>query len=218
MGSLFTKHSSDLQQKESTINPSLYFLGTNRSSQTEKSYHRSSNQFDNNRLHFIPETERQWNSPLPRATSVIQRPPTISNFPTSSSQFEERDYLYNMPTEQKYKCDQCGMVFPSNEALFRHKTRFCIGVQDSGIGRKPIYSDDDEEIDVDHRHNNYHHKRSTGKRVVRHQSPIQRVRFNFRDTETSDVIADYRSSLCPSRIEVTSLSEPIDIFSLKSKR
>jgi hypothetical protein len=77
-----------------------------------------------------------------------------------------------MSTQQKYKCDQCGMIFPSNESLFKHKTRFCIGVKDSGIGRRPIYSDD-EDIQGNTQ------RSTTRKVVIRHHSPVEKVRFRL---------------------------------------
>ena len=75
----------------------------------------------------------------------------------------------NVPTQQKYKCDQCGMVFPSDDSLFKHKTRFCIGVKDSGINRQPVYSDDEE--------NHNPTKRFNQRKVIRHQSPVEKVRI-----------------------------------------
>lgn len=70
-----------------------------------------------------------------------------------------------MPIPTTFKCDQCGMVFSSDEALFKHRTRFCIGANDSNNGRKVYYSDD-EDI------NGY-----TSRRVISHQSPSERVKF-----------------------------------------
>lgn len=113
---------------------------------------------DSNQLNFIPDP------PSPRHVTVPSSPPPpIVEYPKA------------MTSYQKYKCDQCGMVFPSNESLFKHKTRFCIGVKDSGIGRQPVYSDD-EDLENQTR-------RSTVRKVVRHQSPpapVEKVRFLIR--------------------------------------
>jgi hypothetical protein len=162
MGVLFTKEPKKLS-KSPTIDSSSYILGKNRPIADEK----KSYDFDINRLNFIPDSEQLWDSPstlhLPKSTSVLKRSTTISNLPTRI------EYSTNMPIQKNYKCDQCGMVFPSDESLFKHKTRFCIGVKDSGIGRRPIYSDD-EEIDDNA-------SRSTIRKVIRHQSPAERVRF-----------------------------------------
>lgn len=98
---------------------------------------------DSNQLNFIPDP--------PQHVTIL---PTI----------EQVEYPITMASYQKYKCDQCGMVFPSNEALFKHKMRFCIGVKDSGIGRQPVYSDDEEL------------ENQTRRSTVRHHSPVEKVR------------------------------------------
>jgi hypothetical protein len=168
MGTLCTKQSQNLSKTSSPpppIDSSSYMLGKNRSNPGEK----TSYDFDVNQLNFIPDSEQLWDPPLtlplPRTTSVLERSTSLSNLP------KRIDYSTNMPTQHKYKCDQCGMVFPTDESLFKHKTRFCIGVKDSGIGRQPIYSDD-EEIDE-------YSKRSTTRKVIQHQSPIEKVRLIF---------------------------------------
>lgn len=157
MGTLCTRHSEHLL-KSPTIDSSNYLLDENPAEKT-------SYDFDANRLNFIPDSEQLWDSPVtlyvPQTTSVFERSnsPTYTNSPTK------------MPTQLKYKCDQCGMVFPSDESLFKHKTRFCIGVKDSGIGRKPVYSDDEE---LDHPTT-----RSTRRKVIQHHSPVEKVRNLF---------------------------------------
>jgi len=82
-----------------------------------------------------------------------------------------------MFTQKKLKCDQCGMVFPSDRALHKHKRRFCIGVKDSGIGRNPIYSDDEEIDNTTSRRYNNHTKQSAVKNIIPHQSSLAKVRF-----------------------------------------
>jgi hypothetical protein len=164
MGTLHTKRSQNLSTSP-PIDASSYLLGKNQSIPGEK----TSNDFDINRLNFIPDSEQQWNSPLtlrlPRTAPVFERSTPLFNRPIPL------EYSTNMPTQQKYKCDQCGMIFPSNESLFKHKTRFCIGVKDSGIGRKPVYSDD-EDIQGNT-------QRSTIRKVIRHHSPVEKVRFRL---------------------------------------
>ena len=71
----------------------------------------------------------QWNSPASSRNILFNRPLI---------------YFEAMPKNHNSRCDQCGMIFGSNDALLKHKTRFCIGVKDSGIGRNPVYSDDEE--------------------------------------------------------------------------
>ena len=76
-----------------------------------------------------------------------------------------------MPIQQTFKCNQCGMIFPTDEALFKHRTRFCIGLKDSGIGRQPIYSDD-EDISG-------YTNRSSFRKTKQNPSPIDKVIFSY---------------------------------------
>lgn len=119
-----------------------------------------------------PDSPTQWNSrlhsPLPRATPLFDRSNTPSNLHWPYRSITSRTDM-SIVGDLKYKCDQCGMVFPSNENLFKHKTRFCIGVKDSGIGRKPVYSDDEESTDS-RRNLPLHTSRSTRTRVTEHPS------------------------------------------------
>jgi len=167
MGTLCNKQSENLSKTPPPppMDSSSYILGKNQYNSVEK----PSYDFDVNQLNFIPDSEQLWDAPstlpLPRRTPVLERSTSLFNLP------KRIDYSINMPTQQKYKCDQCGMVFPTDESLFKHKTRFCIGVKDSGIGRQPIYSDD-EEIDG-------YTKRSTRRKVIQHQSPLEKVRLIF---------------------------------------
>jgi late competence protein required for DNA uptake (superfamily II DNA/RNA helicase) len=78
-----------------------------------------------------------------------------------------------MPIENTFKCDRCGMIFPTDEALFKHRTRFCIGIIDSSSGRKIYYSDDD-----DINESTYLTNRSALRKVVQHQLPVEKVILN----------------------------------------
>lgn len=162
MGASCNRQSENLV-KSPTIDSSDYLLGKNQSDLNKK----TSYDFDVNRLNFIPDSDQLWEPPpsspkyVPQPTTILERPRTLFNYPNS----------IKMPTQLKYKCDQCGMIFPTDESLFKHKTRFCIGVKDSGIGRKPVYSDE-EDIDND---NNT--TRTSRKKVIRHQSPVEKVRL-----------------------------------------
>ena len=71
-----------------------------------------------------------------------------------------------MPSSITYKCNQCGMVFPTDEALFKHRTRFCLGAIDSNVGKRLYYSDD-EDID------------QLTPRNIKQQSPIDKVTFSY---------------------------------------
>jgi len=70
-----------------------------------------------------------------------------------------------MPISNTYTCNQCGMVFPSDEALFKHRTRFCIGAMDTNIGKRLYYSDDEDIGQLSPRN-------------TKQQSPIEKVRFS----------------------------------------
>ncbi|CAF0792235.1 unnamed protein product [Rotaria sp. Silwood1] len=162
MGTSSTKPSRNITKPQGikpTVDSSSYILGKNRSTAPEKNSNQLDNNFEYNRLNFIPDSKKLWDLPVtsrvPRTTSVLQKSSTISNLSVSPQ--KRLQYLDNSPdmsNQRKYKCDQCGIVFPSDEALFKHKTRFCIGVKDSGIGRKPVYSDD-EEIDNNSSYEDY---------------------------------------------------------------
>ncbi|CAF4564929.1 unnamed protein product [Rotaria sp. Silwood1] len=162
MGTSSTKPSRNITKPQGikpTVDSSSYILGKNTSTAPEKNSNQLDNNFEYNRLNFIPDSKKLWDLPVtsrvPRTTSVLQKSSTISNLSVSPQ--KRLQYLDNSPdmsNQRKYKCDQCGIVFPSDEALFKHKTRFCIGVKDSGIGRKPVYSDD-EEIDNNSSYEDY---------------------------------------------------------------
>ncbi|CAF3532536.1 unnamed protein product [Rotaria sordida] len=183
MGTLHTKPSRNIsnpQRIKPTVDSSSYVLGKNRPILAEKNFKQlNNNYFDYNQLNFIPDSKRLWDSPLtvrlPKTTSVLQKSSTISDLPVSSQQqLEYLDNSSNMLNQRKYKCDQCGIIFPSDEGLFKHKTRFCIGVKDSGIGRKPIYSDD-EDIDETSSYEDYNYtKKPTVKKVIQHQTPTKK--------------------------------------------
>ena len=50
--------------------------------------------------------------------------------------------------ERNFKCEQCGMLFSSEESLQKHTEKFCIGVPDSGVNRDDI-SYDESSIQID---------------------------------------------------------------------
>lgn len=149
MGTSCTKNSTHPSSNPSN-DQSSYLLDQNR---LQSSYDPHSTE-----LNFIPDSEQQWNSTvplhIPQSISVIERS-------------KDLDYLNPMPIQQKFRCDQCGMAFPSDESLFKHKTRFCIGVKDSGINRHPVYSDDEDYVNQS--------KRTITQKVVQHQTPIEKV-------------------------------------------
>ncbi|UJR30693.1 hypothetical protein I4U23_018214 [Adineta vaga] len=79
-----------------------------------------------------------------------------------------------MPLYQTIKCAQCGMTFPNDEALAKHKTKFCVGVKDSGIGRK--YHSSDDEIASRYPKANYVRDRPSSRRGANYQTSINRKR------------------------------------------
>lgn len=41
-----------------------------------------------------------------------------------------------MPIQQTFTCDRCGMIFPNDDILFKHKAQYCVG------GRDPAYANE----------------------------------------------------------------------------
>ena len=76
-----------------------------------------------------------------------------------------------MPIQPTFKCNQCGMIFPTDEALFKHRTRFCIGLKDSGNGRRVYYSDDEET--------NGYTNRPRFRKIEQIESPAEKVSFSY---------------------------------------
>lgn len=156
MGTSCTKNSSN-RLKTSPIDASSHLLDQNHSNKAFD--------YDPDELNFVPDSEQPWSSTvplhLPKALPTLERSETL---PKITPHFDDSN---SMSTPARYKCDQCGMVFPSNDALFKHKTRFCIGVKDSGINRQPVYSDDEDVTNQT--------RRSVPRKVVRHQSSLEKV-------------------------------------------
>ncbi|CAM4854625.1 unnamed protein product [Rotaria socialis] len=167
----------------------------------------NSNQLNNNSEHHKPRIingfKLPW-SPLltlnsQRLAPVLQKPPIVHNRPVSPEQpILDSDSSHSMSTQNKYKCDQCGIVFASNDALYKHKARFCIGVKDSGIGREPIYSDDEDiEGDSANYASNGFTKKGPAKKVIQHQSPRKKKQQEVNEwkllrsiRETNDDVED----------------------------
>ena len=67
-----------------------------------------------------------------------------------------------MPSSNIYQCSQCGMTFSTDEALYKHRTRYCLGPVDANVGKRLYYSDDDDVNQLT-------------PRTSKHQSPIEKV-------------------------------------------
>ncbi|CAF1256688.1 unnamed protein product [Adineta steineri] len=87
-----------------------------------------------------------------------------------------------MPIQHVIKCAQCGMVFPNDDALVKHKTRFCVGVKDSGIGRKVYYSDDD--FNTGHARKPYQSDRPTSRKGVKYSQSLDKKRDDIHEWKT----------------------------------
>ncbi|CAF5187503.1 unnamed protein product, partial [Rotaria magnacalcarata] len=134
-----------------------------------------------------------------RLAPVLQKSTIVHNRPVApEQQILDSDSSHSMSTQNKYKCDQCGIVFASNEALHKHKARFCIGVKDSGIGREPIYSDDEDIGDASANYAvNGFTKKGPAKKVIQHQSPRKKKQQEVNEwklqrpiRETNDDVED----------------------------
>ena len=71
-----------------------------------------------------------------------------------------------MPMSHIYKCGRCGMTFSSDEALYKHRTRFCIGAMSSSTG-KLNYSDDENP------------NPRTSRTLMKYASPVDKVIVMF---------------------------------------
>lgn len=73
-----------------------------------------------------------------------------------------------MPMSHIYKCGRCGMTFSSDEALYKHRTRFCIGAMSSSTGR--LHYSDDEDINP---------RVTTSRTLMKYPSPMEKVKLLF---------------------------------------
>lgn len=73
-----------------------------------------------------------------------------------------------MPMSHIYKCGRCGMTFSSDEALYKHRTRFCIGAMSSSTG-KLNYSDDE----------NLNPRMTPSRTLMKYASPVDKVTLLF---------------------------------------
>ncbi len=95
--------------------------------------------------HTPVEYDSQRKKQIPNASSSLDKSKVHSNdtHQLSNHRLQITSPL-RMPISNTYQCNQCGMVFPTDEALFKHRTRFCIGTMDSNIGKRLDYSDDED--------------------------------------------------------------------------
>ena len=64
-----------------------------------------------------------------------------------------------MPIQQTFACDRCGMIFPSDDMLFKHKAQYCVG------GRDPAYANDQ-----------FHTSNKTDPSTNSHRTPATKVK------------------------------------------
>lgn len=67
-----------------------------------------------------------------------------------------------MPMSNIYKCGRCGMIFSTDEGLYKHRTRYCIGAMSSSTGR--LNYSDDEDLN-----------QTTARTRLKYSSPIDKV-------------------------------------------
>ena len=67
-----------------------------------------------------------------------------------------------MPMSNIYKCGRCGMTFSTDEALYKHRMRFCLGAISSNTGR--LHYSDDEDLN-----------QTTARTTLKYSSPIDKV-------------------------------------------
>jgi hypothetical protein len=101
---------------------------------------RSDTVLDRNQSNIVPSSDQTCS--LQNKTSSLPDTTTIDHRSSTPVQFQyTSNHSVTMPVNQTHRCEQCGMFFSSYEAQLKHKTRFCLGVQDSGIGREHVVID-----------------------------------------------------------------------------
>lgn len=88
--------------------------------------------------------------------------------------------LKKSPTfDVSFKCQQCGMIFGSEESLVKHKDKFCIGVPDSGLNRDDV-SYDEQSIQLDAQND------KTGNGTFYIETPKSQPTSRLQTRETND--------------------------------
>lgn len=81
-----------------------------------------------------------------------------------------------MPIFNTFQCHECGMIFPSDEALYKHRIRFCVGSKDSVLGRQLHASNPGRTNGYSKEY--YPSTDSKLRNIGENLSPIERVRLN----------------------------------------
>ena len=77
-----------------------------------------------------------------------------------------------MPTQQTFTCNRCGMIFPSDDMLFKHKAQYCVGGRDPAYANETFYSTNaDRKTDPS----------TTFSNGYSHQTPATKVRRKQRE-------------------------------------
>ncbi|CAF1286983.1 unnamed protein product [Rotaria magnacalcarata] len=191
------------QQIKPIFDSASYILGKHKTVALKTNSNQLNTSSEQHKPRIINDFKLPW-SPLltsnsQRLAPVLQKSTIVHNRPVApEQQILDSDSSHSMSTQNKYKCDQCGIVFASNEALHKHKARFCIGVKDSGIGREPIYSDDEDIGDASANYAvNGFTKKGPAKKVIQHQSPRKKKQQEVNEwklqrpiRETNDDVED----------------------------
>ncbi|CAF3588201.1 unnamed protein product [Rotaria socialis] len=80
-----------------------------------------------------------------------------------------------MPIQPTYRCNYCGMVFTSDEALYKHRTRFCVGNPDASIRRNPNNLNNGTN-GTTFMSENYSNSQPTLGKITAYPSPIEKKR------------------------------------------
>lgn len=81
--------------------------------------------------------------------------PQPASLPTNKTKLRSAELL-QMPNLLAFTCERCSMSFPTDEALYKHRTRFCTVGKDADNSARSFYT-------------------SNG---VHHSSPSEKVRLN----------------------------------------
>lgn len=95
--------------------------------------------------------------------------------------------MHKSPTfEKNFKCEQCGMIFGSEDSLVKHQDKFCIGVPDSGLNRDDV-SYDEQSIQIDARNES---KIGNGTFYIETPKSQQQSRLETRETHERPVTTE----------------------------
>lgn len=127
------------------------------------------------------ESKQRNSISVPRKSQiqVNQLPYYTDNNPNDASQRVVYNYhtgpQLEMPFQSTFQCSQCGIVFPTDEALYKHRLRFCVGNPEAGIRKHPTYLTNG--LNHDPRRDNFLNNQTSSAKFNVYASPVDRVMY-----------------------------------------